>query len=89
MPVTSPASRSGSRHDEGESLSPISLGLPNNGAAWAPIARVPRFLAPASTVTRAQAGHGWTGSGGFVANDTTDFVMGSQAMSIPAPAVAT
>jgi peptidoglycan/xylan/chitin deacetylase (PgdA/CDA1 family) len=45
-------------------------------------ARAPAFPAASSAVTLAQSGHGWLGSTGFVADSTTDWCMGVQAMRI-------
>lgn len=45
--------------------------------------RTPQWQAASSVVTTMQASHGWTGSTGFVANDTTDFVLGSQSSNMP------
>ena len=51
--------------------------------AMAPIGRLPKWPAASSIITQAQSGHGWLGSSGFVANDTVDFVLGTQSMKIP------
>lgn len=45
---------------------------------------LPRFQ-PGTLVSQLQAGHGWTGSTGFTANDTTDFTIGSQSAKILTP----
>jgi peptidoglycan/xylan/chitin deacetylase (PgdA/CDA1 family) len=45
--------------------------------------RLPQFPAASSVVTLGQASHGWVGSTGFVADDTTEFCVGTQSMAMP------
>jgi polysaccharide deacetylase/baseplate protein BppL/uncharacterized protein DUF5907 len=54
-------------------------------SAIMPILRPPKFANASSIVSLLQAGHGWVGSSGFTANDTTDFCMGTQSAKMTTP----
>ncbi len=54
-----------------------------SGELGAVIPRLPRYPESSSIITLGQSGHGWTGSTGFVANDTADFCIGTQSMKMP------
>lgn len=61
------------------------FGQPDVSAGFAPSARMPRFPQPSSVISTFQSGHGWTSSGTgatFALNDTTDFIIGSQAAKL-------
>lgn len=51
---------------------------------YAPNFRMPRYVQPSLVMTTFQSGHGWTlGSGGtLTANDTADYISGSQAAKV-------
>lgn len=51
-------------------------------ATFPPFAKPQPWVNPSDFVTQFQAGHGWTGSSGFVANDTADFVLGTQSAKL-------
>lgn len=52
--------------------------------AYAPRLRLPRYVQPSLVITTFQSGHGWSNNAGstFVANDTADYISGSQAAKL-------
>lgn len=59
-----------------------SFSPPDVARGLAPSARMPKWVQPSSVISTFQSGHGWTSSGTgatFALNDTTDFIVGSQA----------
>ena len=62
-----------------------SFARPDVSGAFAPSARMPKFVQPSSVISTFQSGHGWTSSGTgatFNLNDTADFIIGSQAAKL-------
>jgi Polysaccharide deacetylase len=60
------------------------LGIPSPTGLWAPLGRTPKPVT-ATIVSQLQSGHGWLGSSGFTANDTTDFIVGTQSAKLTTP----
>jgi hypothetical protein len=68
-------------------LTPAAVGalsptdIPFSAGVYAPSRRLPQWRQPSTVLTQFQAGHGFTGNAGstFTANDTADFVLGTQA----------
>lgn len=60
-----------------------------NHGLWTPEGPRQTYVASSDLITQFQSGHGWTGSTGFVANDTSDFVVGTQASSLTTSSSAT
>lgn len=58
------------------------LEIPDAQGLISPYRDPPVWQAPTDLVTQFESGHGWTGSAGFVANDTTDYITGVQSASI-------
>jgi peptidoglycan/xylan/chitin deacetylase (PgdA/CDA1 family) len=52
--------------------------IPDANGIFAPDAKPQPWVNASNLITQFQVGHGWTGSAGFVANDTADFAMGTQ-----------
>ncbi|MFF7949136.1 polysaccharide deacetylase family protein [Streptomyces griseorubiginosus] len=66
--------------------STASSGVGWKPTAYPPSARMPRWAQPSMVLTNFQAAHGFTATGGtFTANDTTDFVRGTQAAKLVTP----
>lgn len=58
--------------------------LPFPTGAYAPNLRLPRYVQPSQILTTFPSGHGWSNNAGstLVANDTTDYISGSQAAKL-------
>lgn len=57
--------------------------IPDDGSSlYPPAVRPQTYVASSDLVTQFESGHGWTGSSGFVANDTSDFITGVQSSKI-------
>jgi hypothetical protein len=56
--------------------------VPDASGLYPPQGITQPWVAASDLVTQFQAGHGWTGSSGFVANDTTDYITGTQSSKI-------
>ncbi len=58
------------------------LGGSDGSGLYPPQTKPQPWVAASDLISQFESGHGWTGSTGFVANDTTDYITGAQSSKV-------